>query len=182
MFLKCFFVWWNPRGHDDLKNAQIILTQAESDMKDGSSSKGNKLLAETVRTYYEKLNIPIFAQGEVAKVLDTMNIPVVERTPCEAVPDNLGSKEYQGTSGVALKQKKYCDEHGFTKVLIVAGSPHTWRAKWTYEKLGLKVILPPKSPPMIFEKGVSQDRWSRTITAYPYELSARLKYFFMGLI
>ncbi len=182
LFFKCIFYWWNPRGQKNLKDAQIILTQAQTDMADGSSSRGNKLMAEVTAKYSKELSIPIFAQGEVARVLDTMYVSVVGRTPCEAIPDNFGLKEYHGTSGVATVQKKYCDEKGFTRVLVIAGSPHTWRAKWTYEKMGFIVMLPRKSPPMIFEKGANQKRWSRAVTAYPYELSARLKYLFHGVI
>ena len=182
LFFKCLFVWWKPRGFGNLSEAQIILTQAASDMLDGSSSKTNKLLAEAAKNYSEKLNIPIFAQGEVARVLKERNVPVVGSTPREAIPDNFGSKDYYGTSGVAEIQKKYCDEHSLKKALILAATPHTWRAKWTYEKLGLKVILPPESPPMIFEKGMNQRRWRRAITAYPYELKARLDYLFNGVI
>jgi hypothetical protein len=182
LFFKCILCWWNPKAQGNLSDAQIILTQAQSDMKDGTSSKGNILMAEVAKKYNEELGIPIFAQGEVARVLDTMKVSVIGRTPCEAIPDNFGNNEYQGTSGVALIQKKYCDEHGLTRVLVIAGSPHTYRAMWTYEKMGFTVILPPKSPPMIFEKGANQDRWSRAITAYPYELWARLKYLFMGVI
>jgi hypothetical protein len=182
LFFKCLFFWWNPEGEDDLKEAQIILTQAASDMADGSPSMTNKLLAEAARSYSEELHIPVFAQGEVARVLDGMDVSVIGRTPREAIPDNFGSTEYHGTSGVALVQKRYCDEHGVTKALILAGSPHIWRAKWTYEKLGIKVILPPKSPPMVFEKGMSQRRWSAAWRAYPYELKARLGYLFEGVI
>lgn len=183
MFLKCLFCWWKPGIKGNLKDAQIILTQASSDMEDGSSSKSNKILAETAKFYSEKLNIPIFAQGEVAKVLKEMNVnSLVGSTPCEAIPDNFESKDYYGTSGVALIQKKYCDEHNIKNALILALYPHTWRAMWTYEKIGIKIILPPKSPSMIFEKKANQHRWRKAITAYPYELSARLKYLFMGLI
>ena len=182
LFFKCLFCWWNPKQQGNMSDTQIILTQAASDMADGSSSTTTILLAQAARIYSEKLNVPIFAQGEVARVLDSMNYPVVGRTPREAIPDNFGSKEYYGTSGVAKIQKEYCDEKGLTKALIIAASPHTWRAKWTYEKLGIKVILPPKSPPMIFEKGMNQKRWSSAIRAYPYELKARLQYLFKGLI
>jgi hypothetical protein len=182
LFFECIFCWWNPRGQGDLKDAQIILTQAASDMRDSSSSTTNKLLAQAADMYGKKLNIPIFPQGEVAKVLDRMNVFIVGRTPCEAIPDNFGSKEYQGTSGVAMIQKKYCDEHRYSTVIVLAATPHTWRAKWTYEKLGLKVIIPPDSPPMVFEKNMNQRRWRRAITAYPYELKARLEYLFNGEI
>lgn len=182
LFIQSLVCWWNPGARGNLSDAQIILTQAASDMADGTSSKTNKLLAEAAQRYAEQLKIPIFAQGEVARVLDLLNVEVVGRTPCEAIPDNFGSGEYQGTDGVAKVQKKYCDQHGFTRILMLAASPHTWRAKWTYEKLGFEVILPPKSPPMISQKGMNQKRWSRYSTAYPYELGARLKYLFIGLI
>ncbi len=182
LFFKCLFCWWNPKGQEDMSEAQIILTQAASDMADGSSSITNKLLAQAAKDYSEKLHLPIFPQGEVARVLDAMNVPVVGRTPCEAIPDNFGSTEYHGTSGVAEVQKEYCDKHGITKALVLAGSPHTWRAKWTYEKLGLKVILPPKSPPMIYQKGMNQRRWSTAWRALPYELKARLDYLVKGVI
>lgn len=182
MFFKCIFVWQKPKGQGNLSDAQAILTQAASDMVDGTSSKTNKQLAKMAQDYSKQLNIPIFAQGEVAKILAEDNIQVVGSTPCEAIPDNLGSKKYIGTFGVAKIQRKYCDEHHINRVLVLAPYPHTLRAKWTYEKLGLQVILPPDLPPIIFEKGMNQCRWRRAITAYPYELTARLKYLFRGVI
>jgi hypothetical protein len=181
IFFQSVFCWWDPRGQIDLSPAQIILTQAASDMADGSSSTTNRLLAQAAKEYHEKLGLPIFAQGEVARVLDTMGVPVVGRTPREAIPDNFGSKQYQGTSGVALLQKRYCDEHGLTRALVLAGSPHTWRARWTYEKLGLTVLLPRVSPRMVYEKGMNQKRWSSAWRAIPYEFSARMLYLFKGI-
>ena len=151
-------------------------------MADGTSSTTNQLLAEAAKKYSEELGIPIFAQGEVARILDAMQVPVVGRTPCESIPDNFGSKDYHGTFGVALIQKRYCDEHGLTKALVLAAWPHTWRAKWTYQRLGMEAIIPPDSPPMIFQKGMNQKRWDAAYKAYPYEFSARLAYLLQGVI
>jgi hypothetical protein len=182
LFFKCLFVWWKPQGDKNPSEAQVIVTQAGSDLVDGSTAQTNVDLANIAREYHEKLGIPIFAQGEVARALDNMNVPVAGRTPREAIPDNFGSREYQGTSGVAALQKKYCDEHGFTKVLVVAFVPHIWRAKWTYEKQGFQVLVPPDLPWYVFETDANQRRWRRAVVAYPYELKARFEYLFKSLI
>lgn len=182
LFLKCLFVWWKPQGSKNISKAQIILTQAGSDLSDGSISKTNRDLAILAKKYSEQLNIPIFAQGEVARVLDEMNVPVIARTKSEAIPDNFGSKEYQGTDGIVSLQKKYCDEHGFKRVIILAFVPHIWRAKWTYEKAGFDTFIPNDLPWYVFQKDANQQRWRRAITAYPYEFKTRLEYLFKGMI
>ena len=182
LFLKCFFVWCKPRGSEDLSQAQIILTQAGSDLVDESIGQTNRDLARLAKKYSEQFNIPIFAQGEVARVLDEMNVLVAVRTKPEAIPDNFGSDEYQGTDGIVSLQKKYCDKHGFKKVIVLAFVPHIWRAKWAYEKAGFKVIIPSDLPWYVFEKQANQRRWRRPITAYPYELKTRLEYLFKGMI
>ena len=182
LLFKCFFVWWKPKGNRNLSEAQIIVTQAGSDLLDGSTAQTNKDLAAVAKKYHKALGIPIFAQGEVARVLDQMNVPVAGSTPREAIPDNFGSKEYQGTSGVAALQKKYCDEHGYTKVLVVALVPHIWRAKWTYEKQGFETFSPSDLPWYVLETNANQRRWRRAVVAYPYEFKARLEYLFKGMI
>lgn len=178
---QCLFVWGQPAPRGALDDAQLIVTQAMSDCEGGASSDTNLVVAELARKYHEQLGIPIFPQKEVGTILEAMGVQVVSCAPAQsAIP--LLSKQYIGTEGVAWLQKVFCDSHAWTRMLIIVPYPHFWRALWIYERLGLQVIVPSGLPKMKFQSNLSQWRWRRTITAYPYELLARLRSLYKGLI
>lgn len=178
---QCFFVWGQPAPRGAAGDAQLIVTQAMSDCVDGGSSETNFVVAELARKYHAELGIPIFSQKEVGRILEAMGVQVVSNAPTQSTTPIL-SKKYIGTEGVARLQKVFCDSRAWARALIVVPYPHFWRALWIYERLGLQVIVPEGLPKMKFQSNLSQWRWRRAITAYPYELAARLRSLCRGLI
>lgn len=178
---ECVFVWGEPTPRGNLQDAQLIVTQAMPDCAGGASSDTNVAIADLAQHLHDKLGIPIFPQAEVGKILETRGVPLVGNTLFYGNVSLLAD-EYIGSHGIARLQKNLCDEHGWTKVLLVVPFPHAWRALWIYERLGLKVIVPPGLPKIKFQRNLTQRRWRRAITAYPYELLARLISLYMGVI
>ena len=178
---QCFFVWGRPAPRGNPKEAQLIVVQAMSDCEGDVSSQTNLCVAGYVKGYYERFGTPIFPQAEVGRILERQGIPTVGRTAFYSTVD-LRSHDYVGSDGIARLQKRLCDERGWTRVLVVASYPHAHRACWIYERLGLEVIVPPALPKMRFEREFSQRRWRRPISAYSYELLARLFFLYKGLI
>ncbi len=178
---QCFFVWGQPTPKGNPKDAQLIVVQAMSDCEGDVSSQTNLSLASYALRYYERFGTPIFPQAEVGRIIEGQHTPIVGETAfCSTV--DLWSDEYIRSDEVARLQKHLCDETGWTRVLVVASYPHAHRACWIYERLGFEVIIPPALPKMQFEKEFSQRRWRKPISAYPYELLARLFFLYKGLI
>lgn len=178
---QCVFIWRKPSGEGCLQEAQLIVTQAASDLKDGLFSKSNIGLADCAQRYHEILGIPIFPQAEVGRILKQRDVHILGDTPFDS-NTSIFSSNYSGSDGVAKLQKELCDREGWSRVILVATYPHAWRARWIYERLGLKVIIPPDLPRMQFERKFSQKRWRWPITAYPYEFLTRLFFLYKGLI
>lgn len=178
----CLFEWGQPNSRGDMSKGQIILTQAASDLSDGHSSNTNKDIACEATLIYGQTFLPIFPQQEVRTILEDGPCPIVGEATSKDSNKRVESTEYMGSDGVARLQKKYCDKHKITCVIVVAAYPHAQRAIMIYEKLGLEVIVPPWLPKAQFEKDMAQWRWQRAITAYPYEFFIRLFFLFTGRI
>ena len=144
---------------------------------DGSTSKTNRELAEFAASYQRGVGLPILAQGEVARALDNLAKParVHSRTALQT-ETGLFKKGYLDTYGVAHAHLEYCIARGWKRVLVVGYVPHIWRARWTYEGLGLTVIVPKDLPRISFER-FSQVRLSSALRLYAFELCARVYYF-----
>ncbi len=178
---QCFTVWGQPAPSGNSEDAQLIVTQAMPDCE-GSVSSDTKLeLANLAQRHHQELGIPIFPQAEVGRVLENRGVRVIGSAPNQSTISLL-SDEYIGSHGIAQLQKDFCDSRGWTRVLVVVPYPHAWRAIWIYERLGFEVIIPPDLPKMKFQSSMTQGRWRRAITAYPYELLARLWSLCKGLI
>lgn len=181
-FLQCIFVWGVPRAKGDLRDAQVILTQAMCNLTDGSVSKTNKLMANLIaRLYSTDAFLPVFPQGELSRAIREKGVPLFAETEL-LISNGVLEDGYLGSYEVAFKQKELCDKMGWKKVVLVSFAPHIWRAKWVYEKLGFEVIIPAEMPRMVFEKGLAQTPWRRAITGYSYEFLARVYYLWKGYI
>jgi hypothetical protein len=182
-FIGCFLNWGRPDSRGDVHSAQIILTQAASNLIGGGPSITNYDLGMRAMSLHDETGLPVFPQAEVRLAIIKIDpeASLVGETPLNA-ETSLSSKEYADSGDIASLQKKYCDERGYTRVIVVTFVPHIWRAVKVYEKLGLKVIVPPYLPKMKFEMALAQSRWRRPITAYLYELLARLVFLFTGRI
>ncbi len=178
---ECVFVWGEPTPKGNLQDAQLIVTQAMPDCEDGAFSDSNIATADMAERLQKELGIPIFPQAEVGRILSSRGVKLAGTTKFFGTVA-LTNKEYPGSHGIARLQKKLCDERGWTKVLLVVPYPHAWRALWIYERLGLEVIIPPRLPKIVFQKGLTQKRWDSPFTAYPYELVVRLMSLLIGVI
>ncbi len=180
-FFECLFRWGCPEARGNPRDAEIILTQAASNLLGNRPSITNQELAIFAARYVTQLEIPVFPQAEVGQLLAQTGIVPVGTMGFDTNA-SLFSSNYMGSGGVAMLQKAYCDEHALTKILVVAPYPHFWRVLWTYERLGLTVIIPPNTPRMHFEREYVHARWSRSVTAYSYEFLARMYFFYKGII
>jgi hypothetical protein len=179
--LQCIFIWGQPAPEGDIQQAQIIVTQASSNCYGNRPSKTNFALAGFAEMYHRRLGIPLFPQEAVARILMANNVEIIATTKSYDLP--LLSAEYgSGSRDVAELQNNFCRERGWTKVLLVAFSPHAWRARWIYERLGLEVIIPENLPKIQFQSDLSEWRWRRAVTAYPYEFFTRLWFMYKGYI
>jgi hypothetical protein len=147
---------------------------------DGTSGT-NRAIARRAADLSERLKLSIWAQGEVAQALKVLGFDCVGSTPVQSV-DNPLDEEYLDTRGVAEQTAKYCTENSIIFVLLVQHSPHAWRVKWCLEKLELVVLIPQGLPSIQFERGFKQQRLARWWTFYPFELAARLVYWWKGYI
>ncbi len=181
MLGKCLFVWGKPSPRGSVEDAQIILTQANSDLVDGSSSRTNKKLAAFASCLRKKLSLPIHAQGEVGRVLLADGVRVEGKTFRQEETQEKGLK-YLDTFSVAVAQKRFCDERKFKRVIPVAPVPHIWRVIWVYEKLGFEVIVPPDMPTMVWKEEMKQGQWRAPGSGYVYEFCSRLMYWYKGQI
>lgn len=180
-FIQILFLWGKPEDKGLLSSAELIVVQAMSDCIGGHSSRTNYKLAALAKWYQKRLNIPIFPQGEVGNILLKQGVVLIANSPVQST-DDMSSSLYITTESLAQLQKKLCDTYEWTTVLVIAPYPHAWRAIWTYEKLGLRVIIPENLPKMEFQKELISPRWRHRVTAYPYELLARLLYLYKGYI
>jgi hypothetical protein len=151
-----------------------------SDLTDGTTSRVHDVLARYVIDLQRATALPIYPQGGLARVLAKYNIPLMGRTR-ESIANSIFDPKYFGTYEVVLEQKAGCAGR-YSRIIPVQVTPAIWRAIWVYEKLGFTVVIPPDIPHMIFQNELSHWRWRRAITAYPYELAARLVYLFKGYI
>lgn len=164
-----------------MHSAQIILTQACSDLESGKTSGTNVWIAAMAAQLSNEFGIGIFSQGEVTAKLRQLGVEVAGSTRIQSTA-NPFEDEYLDTWGVAQEQAAYCRKNGITRVLVMHYVPHVWRVMWCYKRLGLEVIVPPDLPIMVYEEGLQQKRLSSPWTLYPFELAARLVYWWKGYI
>jgi len=151
------------------------------DLDDGRTSEINKKMARLVGRLSRELKVPVVAQGDLVPALKKAGVPIFGQT--RALPtQRIADAEYFGSEEVVTEQKEICDKMGWGKVIVVSLVPHIQRAIWIYKKEGFEVIIPAEMPRMIFQKDLIQPRWRKAITAYPYELLARLYFLWKGYI
>ncbi len=115
-----------PGGVEDIKTAQVIVTQCAELLTDGTAGPGNTLIAEHANWFHDRFKLPIIAQREI----------LVAKPDLEVV----GVVDPTNTREVAVAQKKICDERGWKNVLVITFPDHMWRACEVYKKLGLNPI------------------------------------------
>jgi hypothetical protein len=171
----CLFVW-HLKGTEDFSGADCIFAHAGAYTVDGKPGKMNEYLVEVVIGLHKRTVLPIFAQGELARLLTERGVPVVGSTPLQAE-----SKEYIDSVYVTRACKKLCDQNGWRRVIMVSYHPHLWRGKAVAEKLGMEVIIP-KIRPGIYDPECSQ-KWMRSPWLNtPRELACRLVWLLQGKI
>lgn len=182
MLFKCLFCWGTPRPVGDASSAQVICVQACGDLADGTTSQTNASLAYTAAEYRNVLGLPLLAQGEVADALSRMSVRSVVRTATQEELRKSG-KPYMNTYHVAIEHLKCCKANGWSRVIVVGYAPsHVWRCIWTYERLGLTVILPSEMPSIIWGEHLYQKRLRTPLTHFPFEVCARLFFLYRGYI
>ncbi len=88
---------------------------------------------------------------------------------------------YLGTRDMVLWQKSICHTHGIKRIVLVSYLPHFLRGQLATEKVGLEVLIP-EGIIEIYDSKNSQ-RWATSgLVNRPYELLARLYYFFKDWI
>ncbi|MDE1924648.1 MAG: hypothetical protein KGH79_00485 [Patescibacteria group bacterium] len=178
---RCLFVWRAPAPRGDLSDAQAIFTQAASNLVGGASSQTNIALARFAQDLHKRLGLPVYAQGEVAEVLKQNGVPLVGETPKQGTAW-IGGETYISTMTVARAQQAKALSMGWKTIIPVTFLPHIGRTVWVYERMGLRVIIPPDLPKNLYEKKMELRYWRYRVTGYAYELAARLAYLYKGYI
>ncbi len=129
---------------DDIRRAELIVTQAWSLRRDGAPGKGNEAIATVAKNLHEKFALPIFLQEEAALALE-QRYPQVPIAGVARDPSKTGGRSTLSwnTWAVANAQAEYCREHGISKVVVVAHYLHMKRALKAYKKLGLEAVAAP---------------------------------------
>ncbi len=128
------FVNWNiaPATPQELRTADVIVTQACSRLKDNSPGPVNKVLADVTRRLWEHYRLPILPQEEIAMADPTLPI----HTRIGASLDGVSTMQWN-TYVVAKWQARICLENGWKRVIVVAVPYHMGRACAVYRKVGL---------------------------------------------
>lgn len=127
-----------PAMDDELRTAELIVTQAWSRRTDGTPGKGNAVLADVAKQLHLRLGLPIFAQQEVAEAITGVScVGIVQ------IPDGGRSSRTANTWTVAAEQGAYCKLHGITRVIVIAHPYHMPRALSAYKELGLSAVPAP---------------------------------------
>ena len=145
---------------------------------DGDLQAGptNVALAKLVFRFILKHDVPVYAQTEIATLLQASGAPDVTSIDAVTAPD--GSVTYLSTAGVAdqVMGKAQAAGEELGTVGIVAFADHAVRSVLTARKAGMSEAAVPKGMklPMVYDPESSQS-WTRTRAAYlPTDLIGRL--------
>lgn len=172
---ECLFVW-HLKGTSNFSGADCVFAHAGAYTTAGEPGKMNEYLVEMIADLYQKTRLPIFAQGEMARLLIARGIPVAGSTPTQAE-----SEEYLDSVGVTKVFKTLADKRGWRRPIMVSYHPHLWRGKAAAEKIGMEILVP-HIRPGIYDSECSQvwmrSPWLNT----PRELACRLVWLLQGKI
>ena len=151
---RCLFVWNIPPASDaGLAQADAIVTQCCSRMRDGTPGLPNEVLAAVMRSLYEKYKLPMIPQEELAMAAPELSYVGV------AGGSFTGLSNFSwNTHTVAKFQLDLCKKNGWKKVIIVTFPEHMGRSVWVYSKLGLEPL--PVSAPKIVYSDPGLIHWS----------------------
>ncbi len=164
---------WHLKG-TGLEGADVILTHAGGEARDGSPGAINAYLETVVRDLHSKTRLPIVAQGELARCIP--DLPLYGKIPRIA---EVG--RYINTVDVARMHKQICDEHGWHRPILVCYQPHLWRGKMVTLKAGFTEVRYPETE-AVYDRNCSQWWMASPLLNYPRELLVRLLWLIQGKI
>ena len=177
---RCLFVWnFIPGPEEGLQEAQLIVTQSCSRGRFGTPGKPNRELASVAVALQRRLALPVFSQEEVAMAESDLRCVGI----AGGSPDGKSTLTWN-TAAVARMQVAYCREKGITHVVLVATCSQMNRARWVYERMGLKVTPAPVSKDMrlYLSTGLVHRSHRFLVTAYLREFLARIIFLLQGKI
>lgn len=145
---------------------------------DGDLQAGptNEALAKRVFRFLLKHDVPVYAQTEIATLLQTSGVQDVTSIDAVTAPD--GTVTYLSTAGVAdqVMSRAHAAGEELGTVGIVGFSDHAVRCVLTARKAGMTAAAVPRGMklPTVYDPESSQS-WTRTRAAYlPTDLIGRL--------
>lgn len=172
---------WRHIPHADaLRNAQVIIGMAfGANRKNTSQEPGvsNEEIARIIHRLWQKKNLPVIAQREVAEAMVKLRIPI---KPALVISES--DQEFHINSrDVLLQASKYCQRHKLQIAAIVAHPAHILRCSWVAEKIGFDVRLPDVSS-VPYEPRSTQ-WWTRnSLFFFAWELYARIGWRLKGYL
>ncbi len=179
--MRCLFIWGRPQARGELARAQAICSFAFSDLTNGMPSETNSAMTEAAHQLQKMLSLPIYAQGEVARLLHHRKAYVSGQTKTQAEARWRGDP-YIETIDVVLEHERPLIEHGYKRVIPIAYHPYFWRAVWTLERRGFTVIIPESIPELVSGEKVTPWTHRGLFRNNCYEFCARLYYLYKGYI
>ncbi len=164
---------WHLKG-TSLEGADVIITHAGGEARDGSPGKINYYLEQVVRDLHRKTGLPIVAQGELARCIQ--DLPLYGN-----IPRMAETETYIDSVDVAKLHKEICDGHGWSRPILVSYQPHLWRGKMVTMKAGFAEVRYPETV-AVYDRNCSQYWMATPLLNYPRELLVRLLWLVQGKI
>lgn len=129
--IECFLIWEVRSSNErELEDSNVILAQSFG-MRADSPGKSNEALAKIVRDLYERFQLPVIAQKEIASANCLSSIPKM------VIYKHRQPRKYLDTLEVLHQSKSLCELYRYgRKVILVAHPKHLWRVSKKAEKMG----------------------------------------------
>lgn len=179
--VQCFFCWGQPKPRGTLAHVDCICTQECTVLPANRISQTDASIARLAATIHaSRGGIPILSQGEVAEALRRANVPVYMSIPRQVV-HGVQQGGYINSRNVADAQKRAMSAANLRYPVLLGYIHHIWRMMWCYEGAGVHdFVIPGDLPRLQYHPDSLQRRWSSQWRAYPYELLARLVFWYHG--
>lgn len=168
---------YRPETTAEPVDSLVVLSFGNRVAADGTTTAGptNEALADAVQAHVAQQPVPVYAQWEVAELLQARGVPNVVSIEPEAGAD--GTTTYLSTSGVTdqIVQRAEADGVDLGTVGVVAFSDHIVRAVQTAERSGMDaVVVEGIDLPTEYDTESGQE-WTRDrVTYVTVDLSGRI--------
>lgn len=136
---QCFFTWRvEPDPIRELARAEVILGQSFGHRGMNGPGTSNEVLADCIKAYQARYNLPIVLQWELAYFFGN------QIDPDQVIWKHRIPGKYLDTYEVLYQSREICNSKlkGARKAIIVAHPDHMYRVVMVSRKLGFEPLLP----------------------------------------